>query len=84
MLLSPALDYQGVKTADAIVRYGAHPVLIVASRDDSPSGADSPSLDKLAKGDHTLKIYDGSVHGTALFDSQPDLAKLIIQWLSAH
>src|SRR5262249_2137018 len=33
VLLSPGLNYQGIETADAIVRYGARPVLIVASKD---------------------------------------------------
>jgi esterase/lipase len=84
VLLSPGLDYIGVKTADAMSRYGVHPVLIVASRDDNPSGANSPALDKLAKGDHKLQLYNGSVHGIALLDSQGDLALIILKWLADH
>lgn len=84
VLLSPGLDYEGIQTADAMARYGARPVLIVASKDDSPSAKDSAALDKIAKGDQRLQIYAGLAHGTALFDAHADLAGLIIQWLAAH
>ena len=84
VLLSPSLNYANVQTADAIAKYGKHPVLIFASRDDKPAGVDSPQLDKLAQGDHSLKLFDGTVNGTALFNTQPDLSRQIIEWLVAH
>ncbi len=81
VLLSPALDYQGVKTADAMTKYGNRPVLIAASRDDAPSGSDSAALDKLAKGQHRLLIYEGKVNGLALITAQPNLGEIVIRWL---
>jgi acetyl esterase/lipase len=81
VLLSPALDYQGVKTADAMTRYGNRPALIAASRDDAPSGSDSAALDKLARGQHRLLIYEGSVHGLTLITAQPNLGEIMIRWL---
>jgi len=84
VLISPALNYQGVQALDPLTRYGNGPVLIVASRDDPPSGADSVTLDKAAKGNHTLQLYAGKVNGTDLFSAQPDLTRLIIQWLLVH
>ena len=84
VLISPALDYQGVKGADAMTRYGSHPALIIASREDKPSGTDSATLDKLAKGDHTLQLYPGAADGIELLSAQPTLGKLIIDWLTAH
>jgi acetyl esterase/lipase len=81
VLLSPALDYQGVKTDDALTRYGNRPVLIAASKGDTPSGSDSAALDKLAKGQHRLLIYEGSVHGLTLITTQPDLGEIVIRWL---
>ncbi len=83
-LLSPAMDYQGIKAVDALARYGRRSALIVASRDDTPSAAASVALDKLAQGDHKLQLYEGKAHGTALLSTQPDLPKLIIQWLSSR
>jgi pimeloyl-ACP methyl ester carboxylesterase len=84
VLLSPALDYQGIKTADAMARYAGRPILIVASRNDALGGADSTTLDKLAQGEHKLQIYDGSGHGTTLLSAHPDLIVLIVEWLAAH
>jgi pimeloyl-ACP methyl ester carboxylesterase len=84
VLLSPGLDYQGVKAADALMRYGRRSALIVASRADTPSGTDSVALDKVAQGDHKLQLYEGKAHGTALLSAQPDLPKLIIQWLGSR
>lgn len=84
ILLSPALDYQGLKTSDAMTTFGAHPVLIVASHDDQPSGLDSAQLDKLATGDHRLIEYDGAVHGIPLLSARTDLVGIIVQWLDIH
>lgn len=81
VLLSPALDEQGLKTADAMTRYGIRPVLIAASRGDTPSGSDSAALDKLAKGSHRLLLYEGSAHGLALIRAQADLGGIIVHWL---
>jgi dienelactone hydrolase len=84
VLISPALDYVGIQTKDPMAVYGNHPVLIIASRDDKPSGSDSAVLYKLAKGDHRLQLYDGSVHGTDLLGTQTGLSKLIVDWLTGH
>jgi pimeloyl-ACP methyl ester carboxylesterase len=84
VLLSPALDYQGIKTAEAMARYGKRPILIVANRNDSPSSTDSTTLDKLAQGDHKLQLYDGSAHGTALLSAHADLLVLTVEWLATH
>lgn len=82
VLLSPALDYQEIGTAQAMPRMGKRPVMIVASRADNPSGPDSAQLDRLAQGDHLLVLLDGDVNGTKLLSAQPDLGATIIQWLS--
>jgi pimeloyl-ACP methyl ester carboxylesterase len=83
VMISPALNYLGIGALDPLSRYGTGPVLIVASRDDKPSGSDSVTLDKAAKGSHTLQLYPGTTHGTNLFGAQPDLATVIIQWLAS-
>jgi alpha-beta hydrolase superfamily lysophospholipase len=82
VLLSPSLDIEGIQTTDAMKRLGSRPVLIVASRSDTPSVSDSVALDKLAQGNQRLQLYDGNAHGTALFSAQPGLAALIVQWLA--
>ena len=84
VMISPAVNYLGVAALDPLSRYGAKPVLIVASRDDKPSGTDSSTLDKAAKGNHTLQLYPGANHGIGLLSAQPDLPALIVQWLLSH
>ncbi len=82
-LISPTLNTQGLQTGDAMTQYGRRPVLIVASKSDKPSNADSGTLDKLAQGDHKLQLYDGPGYGTVLLSTHTDLSGLIIQWLKA-
>jgi acetyl esterase/lipase len=84
VLISPRLDDSGVKTADAITRYGNRALFMVASRGDVPGGADSIALDKLAQGDHKLQLVEGTARGMALLSTQSGLAGTIIEWMKAH
>ncbi len=84
VLISPRLDYAGVKAADAMARYGNRAVFIVASRGDVPGGADSIALDKLAQGDHKLQLFEGTARGMTLLGTQSGLAGSIIEWMKAH
>ncbi len=84
VLLSPSLDEQGIKTTPALSAYGKNPILIVASQDEKPAGADSQTLNKAAQGDHTLQLYTGTASGMNLFAAHPDLAKVILAWLVGH
>ena len=70
-LLSPALNYKGVKTGQAMQKYGARPVLICATAEDQPSGNDVERLDGLAQGKKTTGYYDGNLHGTRMFGNYP-------------
>ena len=81
VLLSPGLDYRGIKTENSISEYGERPILIVSAEDDSYSAESSRKLEMLAIGEKKLKIYEGSEHGTVLFDAEPALKNLIIDWL---
>lgn len=84
VLLSPSLEDHGVKTADALASYGAHPVLIVASTDDHPSGPDSAALLKLAQDDPQAITFAGTARGMDLFTNRPALAGQIVAWLKVH
>ncbi len=81
VLLSPGLDYQGVRTEEAMVAYGERPVLIAASENDMYGAGSAQILAGLAQGPQVLTIYPHAGHGTAMFGSQPDLADLILGWL---
>ncbi|MBI4451147.1 alpha/beta fold hydrolase [Candidatus Woesearchaeota archaeon] len=80
VLLSPGLDYRGVKTESAMASVRV-PVLIVASEEDKYS---ADSARKLAgmNTEAQLKIYAGAGHGTRMFDTT-DLAQVSMDWLKA-
>ena len=81
ILLSPGLDFRGVKTKDSIKQF-KNPVLIVAAEDDSYSADSSKTLNSSSK-NSTLKIYNGSEHGTQLL-MKTDVDKLIADWLKEN
>jgi hypothetical protein len=83
-LLSPTLDYRGLRAGEALERYGARPVFIAASRGDTASAADSQNLDRAAKGPKALRLYEGSANGTALLGAQPALIAELVNWVRAQ
>lgn len=81
ILLSPGLNYRGVKT-DAAIRLFRNPILILASEGDSYSSESSKKLNSYSQSS-TLKIYDGDLHGIAML-ANPDVKKEISGWLKEN
>ena len=82
ILLSPGLDYRGVATEGPLEKYGARPILIVASEEDMYAANSSRTLADLAQGDSRLEMFNGAGHGTRMFNAQPELSELILTWLA--
>ncbi len=80
VLLSPGLDYKGVKTEEVMAAYGGRPVLIVASMADSYTAESSQKLHSLARGESELKMYPAGAHGTWIIQSQ-NAGGMILDWL---
>lgn len=80
VLLSPGLDYRGIRTEEAMTTYGERPVLIVASEGDPYCTETCEKLYSLAKGDAKIKIYPGDAHGTWMTNSQ-NSSDVILEWL---
>jgi len=83
VLLSPGLDYKGLKTEDAIAVYRGK-VLIVASEEDSYSAESSRKLYKMSEleeGQKKLEIFDRAGHGTTMLASRPQLVEEILEWV---
>lgn len=78
ILLSPGLDYRGVKTEDAMKQF-YNPLLIVASEGDTYSADSSRALSSWSK-NSVLKIYEGSEHGTRLL-GKTDVDKVMLDWI---
>jgi dienelactone hydrolase len=82
ILLSPGLDYRGVATEGPLEMYGARPILIVASEEDTYAADSSRTMAGLAEGESRLEMYNGAGHGTRMFSAQPELSGLILTWLA--
>jgi len=79
ILLSPGLDYRGVKTDETIKQYD-NSILIIASKEDSYSADSSEVLFSSAKGKKQIKIFQGLGHGTQMLVSQ-EAQTMILDWL---
>ena len=78
-LISPALDYRGLRSEPAMRKYGArHALLISASADPYAVR----SVRQLASGgpNREVLITDTPGHGTMLLARQPDLIERLVDW----
>jgi len=79
ILLSPGLEYRGVKTEG--ITY-TKPFLIVASKEDE-YGAQSSQQIAARNPSAKLIIYENAGHGTSMFTNK-ELAPTILKWLQEH
>ena len=81
VLLSPGLNYKGVKTVAAIEAYGDRPVLFVASEDDNFAFRSASVLENKATGQRKYQILKNAGHGTKMLNRDPGLEGLLTSWL---
>ncbi len=81
VLISPGLDYRGIKTEEAIRRYGNRPILLVAGEADAYAANSTRTLYSGAAGPKELRMYMGDAHGTRILESRPDAVTLVLGWL---
>lgn len=79
-LISPSLDYRGVRIETAMRQYGARPALLIASRQDYYAARSARDLAKNPPGIRELQWSDLGAHGTALLSREPDLVRALIDW----
>ncbi|MBI2136120.1 alpha/beta fold hydrolase [Candidatus Woesearchaeota archaeon] len=83
VLLSPGLDYRGVKTDTSALNYGQRPILLVASEEDTYSANSAKELNTKLFGKKKLVMFKNAGHGTDMFEST-ELDKEIIAWLKEN
>lgn len=81
-LLSPGFDFFGVAVEGLIEEYGDRPSFLAASEEDVYSADTVRALASSALGEAELAIYTGAGHGTAMLESEPDLAIRLIAFLA--
>jgi dienelactone hydrolase len=83
VMISPGLDYRGVKSALAAPEM-RRPFLIIVSKEDDYSYKSSVQIDRLSGSEETkLDVFEGLGHGTEMFKDRKIL-KVIREWLDIH
>ena len=83
VLLSPGIDFRGVKPVDA-AKQMTRPFLIVASEEDAYSFESSEKLESYSAAEDTkFEELKGAGHGTEML-SDKKLPKLILSWLAKY
>jgi pimeloyl-ACP methyl ester carboxylesterase len=79
-LLSPSLDYRGLRIEPAVRKIGSRPILLVASDDDGYASRSVRDLQKAGNGIREPLILSKAGHGTAMLARDPDLSRLLLDW----
>ena len=81
VLLSPSLDYRGLRIEPALKKIGARPVLLVASGDDPYAARSARELKKAGGGGtRELVLLEQAGHGTAMLARDENLARTLVDW----
>ncbi|MEQ1574635.1 MAG: alpha/beta fold hydrolase [Vicinamibacterales bacterium] len=79
-LVSPSLDYRGLRIEAAMRQYGSRPALLVASRQDAYAARSVRDLAKDAPGIRETEWSDTAAHGMGLLTREPDLVGILVEW----
>jgi len=79
-LLSPSLDYRGLRIEAAVRKYGARPALLVSSDEDAYATRSVKDLQKAGGGTREVLVLSQAGHGTAMLSRNPDLARTLVDW----
>lgn len=79
-VISPSLDYRGVRIEAAMRQYGGRPALLIAGRQDFYAARSARELASDPPGIRELQWSELSAHGTALLSREPDLVRALVEW----
>jgi alpha-beta hydrolase superfamily lysophospholipase len=79
-LISPSLDYRGVRIETAVKQYGERPALLLASRKDPYAARSSRELSAAGGGLREMQWTETPAHGTVLLSREPDLIRSLVEW----
>jgi len=80
VLVSPSLDYRGVRIEAPMRQYGARPALFLASLHDPYAARTVRELSKNAPGPREVRWAQAAAHGTRLLAAEPDLVRAMVEW----
>jgi dienelactone hydrolase len=79
-LLSPSLDYRGVRIEQAARKYGARPMLLVVSDDDPYATRSAKDLEKAGGGVREILPLAHAGHGTTMLGRDENLVQALVDW----
>jgi len=82
-LVSPSLDYRGIRIEGAMKQYGGRPALLIASSHDPFAARTVRELAKDPPGRRETRFSEAVAHGTALLARDPDVVRTLIEWFQA-
>jgi pimeloyl-ACP methyl ester carboxylesterase len=78
-LLSPSLDYRGLRIEPSMRKLGSRPVLLVASSEDAYALRSARELQKNATA-RELQVLTSAGHGTTMLTRSPELVSTLVDW----
>jgi len=80
VLVSPSLDYRGVRIEAPMRQYGARPALLIASLKDPYAARTVRDLSHEPPGPRDVRWSETPAHGTRLLAAEPDLVRALVEW----
>jgi dienelactone hydrolase len=79
-LLSPSLEYRGLRIEAAFRKYGDRSVLLVSSDDDPYATRSVRDLKKIGNGRRETVLLSHAGHGTVMLGRDPDVSRTLVDW----
>jgi dienelactone hydrolase len=79
-LLSPGIDYRGLRTEVAMKKFGARPALLAGSTKDPYAARSIRHLTTIGPGLREVRLSDAVAHGTVLLSRDPELIPALVDW----
>jgi acetyl esterase/lipase len=79
-LLSPGLDYKGLRIEAAMKKFGARPALLAGSTKDPYAARTIRHLTTIGSGLREVRLTDAVAHGTVLPARDPELIPALVDW----
>jgi len=79
-LLSPGIDYRGLRSEAAMKKFGARPALLASSTKDLYAARTIRQLATIGPGLREVRLTDAIAHGTVLLSRDPQLIPALVDW----
>jgi alpha-beta hydrolase superfamily lysophospholipase len=79
-LVSPSLDYRGVRIEGPMRQFGERPALLIASLRDPYAARSVRGLAEAGPGSREIRWSETPAHGTVLLAREPDLVRGLVEW----